>query len=113
MGHNLIPAQETRNEIKVLNSRFIATTAPVFSVEEARAFIARVKSEFADASHNVPAYVIGHGATVVAHYGIDRRARRQLVVVPGGTKSPIASDLGLPCGRHYETILQYFESHLQ
>jgi uncharacterized YigZ family protein len=67
VGHNLIPAQETRNEIKVLNSRFIATAAPVFSVEEARAFIARVKSEFADASHNVPAYLIGHGATIVAH----------------------------------------------
>jgi uncharacterized YigZ family protein len=63
----LIPARETRTEIKVLNSRFIATAAPVFSVEEAKAFIARVKSEFADANHNVPAYLIGHGATVTAH----------------------------------------------
>jgi uncharacterized YigZ family protein len=67
VGHNLIPAQETRIEIKVLNSRFIATAAPVFSVDEAKGFIARVKSEFADASHNVPAYLIGHGATIVAH----------------------------------------------
>ena len=63
----LIPARETRTEIKVLNSRFIATAAPVFSVEEAKAFIARVKSEFADANHNVPAYLIGHGATLTAH----------------------------------------------
>jgi len=64
---HLIPAREARTEIKVLNSRFIASAAPVFSVEEAKAFIARVKSEFADASHNVPAYLVGHGATVTAH----------------------------------------------
>ena len=35
-----------------------------FQLEEARAFIARIKKEFADASHNVPAYVIGGGNTV-------------------------------------------------
>jgi uncharacterized YigZ family protein len=62
-----IPAQETRHEFKELNSRFIATVAPVFSVDEARDFIARVKGEFSDASHNVPAYIIGHGNSVVAH----------------------------------------------
>ena len=48
----------------MVNSRFIATLAPVFSTEEARAFIARIKKEFADASHNVPAYIIGGGNTV-------------------------------------------------
>jgi uncharacterized YigZ family protein len=62
-----IPAQEARVEIQVLNSRFIATVAPVFGVDEARAFVARIKDEFADASHNVPAYLVGHGATVIAH----------------------------------------------
>lgn len=62
-----IPARETRIEMKVLNSRFIATAAPVFSVEEARAFVDRVRAEFSDASHNVPAFVIGYGATVTAH----------------------------------------------
>lgn len=67
MDRQLIPAQEARVEIKVLNSRFIATMAPVFSVDEAKAFIARIKAEFADASHNVPAYIIGHGNSVVAH----------------------------------------------
>jgi uncharacterized YigZ family protein len=67
MEHYLIPAREARIEIRVVNSRFIATAAPVFSVEEGRAFIARIRSEFADASHNVPAYLIGHGATVTAH----------------------------------------------
>jgi uncharacterized YigZ family protein len=51
----------------VLNSRFIATLAPVFSVEDAKAFIARIKAEFADASHNVPAYLVGYGDSVTAH----------------------------------------------
>lgn len=62
-----IPAQEVRTEIRVLNSRFIATAAPVFSVDEARAFVARIRAEFSDASHNVPAYLVGHGASVIAH----------------------------------------------
>ncbi len=62
-----IPAQEARAEIMVVNSRFIASAAPAFSVEEARAFIAKIKAEFSDASHNVPAFVIGSGASVTAH----------------------------------------------
>jgi uncharacterized YigZ family protein len=63
----IIPARQHRVETVVVNSRFIATMAPVFSVEEAKAFAERVKREFADASHNVSAYVVGHGNTVVAH----------------------------------------------
>jgi uncharacterized YigZ family protein len=59
-----IPLNEIRREQIVVNSRFIATLAPVFSTDEARAFIARMKKEFADASHNVPAYIIGGGNTV-------------------------------------------------
>ena len=45
-----IPAGEVRTEIRVKNSRFIATAAPVFSVDEAKTFIARMKAEFADAA---------------------------------------------------------------
>lgn len=67
MKPHLIPAREIRVEIKVLNSRFIATVAPVFSVEEAKAFVGRIKAEFSDASHNVPAYLIGHGNSLIAH----------------------------------------------
>lgn len=66
-----IPAGESRAEIRVSNSRFIATLAPVFSVEEARAFIARIREEFADATHNMPAYIVGHGAAVIAHCNDD------------------------------------------
>jgi len=68
---NYIPAKETRIEIRVVNSRFIATLAPVFSVEEARVFIERIKGEFSDASHHVPAFVIGHGSSVTAHCNDD------------------------------------------
>ena len=71
MSRYPIPAQQTRSEIEVLNSRFIATIAPAFSMEQARQFIAEIKAEFSDATHNVPAYVIGHGSTVTAHCNDD------------------------------------------
>jgi len=54
-------------ETRVSNSRFIATLAPAFTVEEARAFIQRIRAEFSDATHNVPAFVIGHGDSVTTH----------------------------------------------
>jgi uncharacterized YigZ family protein len=67
MTRHSIPAQRTRVEFKVLNSLFIATAAPVFTVEEAKSFVASIRHEFADASHNVPVYIVGHGASVIAH----------------------------------------------
>ncbi len=66
-----IPAAEARAEIEIKNSRFIATAAPVFSVDEAKAFIKRIKQEFSDASHNVPAFVVGYGPAVTAHCNDD------------------------------------------
>lgn len=71
MGTYSVPLHEIRREHVVVNSRFIATLAPVFSIEEARAFIARIKKEFADASHNVPAYIIGGGNTVTEYFSDD------------------------------------------
>ena len=66
-----IPARKARIEMRVVNSRFIATAAPAFTVDAAKAFIERVREEFADASHNVPAFVVGHGARVIAHCSDD------------------------------------------
>lgn len=66
-----IPLYEVRREKVSVNSRFIATLAPVFSTEQARAFIARIKKEFADASHNVPAYILGGGNTVTEYFSDD------------------------------------------
>jgi uncharacterized YigZ family protein len=71
MKRYLIPAKVTRTEITVINSRFITTLAPVFTVDQAKAFIRSIKAEYSDASHNVPAYVIGHGSSVTAHCNDD------------------------------------------
>ena len=71
MSRYLIPAERTRSEILVVNSRFIATIEPAFSVEQARHFIADIRSEFNDATHNVPAFIIGHGASVIKHASDD------------------------------------------
>jgi len=67
----LIPAQKARTELIVVNSRFISNAAPAFSVEEAKKFIARVRDEFSDASHNVPAYIIGYGSSTISHCNDD------------------------------------------
>ncbi len=66
-----IPLTEIRREHVVVNSRFISTLAPVFSVDEARAFVGRIKKEFSDATHNVPAYIIGGGNTVTEYFSDD------------------------------------------
>jgi uncharacterized YigZ family protein len=54
-----IPAARHRVEEEILRSRFITTIGHAPTVEEARAFIAGVSGEFADASHNCWAYVVG------------------------------------------------------
>src|SRR5512136_406336 len=62
-----VPLNELRRELTVSNSRFIACLAPSFSVDEARAFIQRIKAEFPDATHHVPVYLIGQGDSEIAH----------------------------------------------
>jgi len=66
-----VPAKEIRREIVIGGSRFIATLAPVFNIEEAKVYIARIKVEFNDATHNVPAYLVGGGNSVTAHASDD------------------------------------------
>jgi uncharacterized YigZ family protein len=66
-----IPLNEIRREQIVVNSRFIATLAPALTIEAARSFINRMRKEFADASHNVPAYIIGGGNTVTEYFSDD------------------------------------------
>ena len=55
----LVPARLHRVEQELQRSRFITTVAPAPTVEEAKAFIALVREEFADANHNCWAYVVG------------------------------------------------------
>ncbi len=66
-----IPLTEIRREHEVMKSRFIATLAPAFSIDEARTFMGRIRKEFSDASHNVPVYVIGGGNTVTEYFSDD------------------------------------------
>lgn len=66
-----IPLTEIRREHEVMKSRFIATLAPAFSIDEARTFMSRIRKEFSDASHNVPVYVIGGGNTVTEYFSDD------------------------------------------
>lgn len=55
----LIPAGPHRVEHEIERSRFITTLARAATLEDARAFIARVRDEFPDATHNCWAYVVG------------------------------------------------------
>ena len=49
-------------EYIIERSRFIAHVSPAESPEEARAFISKIKEQYKDATHNVPAFVCGAGS---------------------------------------------------
>lgn len=66
-----IPAGAKRTELEILNSRFIASLSPVFTVEAAKAFLTAIRAEFPDATHHVPAYLVGHGSALIAHSSDD------------------------------------------
>jgi uncharacterized YigZ family protein len=102
MGSYSIPLNEIRREQLVVNSRFIATLAPVFSVDEARAFISRMRKEFVDASHSVPAYIVGGGNTVTEYFSDDGE--------PSGTagKPALAVLRGSGLGDVAVVITRYF-----
>ena len=53
-----VPAKRCRTEFIERKSRFITTLAQVNTVEEAEAFLAEIKAEFPDATHNCAAYRI-------------------------------------------------------
>ncbi len=53
-----VPAGRCRTEFVERKSRFISTIQLVKTVEEAEAFIAEIKAEFPDATHNCAAYRI-------------------------------------------------------
>ena len=67
-----IPACRHRVEEEIRRSRFITTVDYAPSVEDARAFIQAIRSEFPDASHHVWAYVVGPpGSTARVGYSDD------------------------------------------
>jgi len=73
---------EGYSEQVIERSRFIAHAAPVSSREEAEKYIEKIRSMYRDATHNVPAFVLGDKQQTV--WGSDDGE-------PGGTAgSPVA-----------------------
>ena len=97
-----VPKERTRVEIKVSNSRFIATVAPAGSVQEARVFIRSIREEMPDATHHVYAFRIGHGASVSEGLSDDGE--------PAGTAGPPAMAVlrGSDVGDVVLVITRYF-----
>ena len=58
-GRYPIPAGRARVQGVIRRSRFITTATPAATTEAARAFIAEMRTEFANASHNCYAFVAG------------------------------------------------------
>ena len=84
-----IPGAMHRVEEEIRRSRFITTVAHAPTVEDARAFISSMREEFAEASHNCWAYLIG---------------------APGSTGQVGMSDDGEPhgtAGRPMLTVLEH------
>jgi uncharacterized YigZ family protein len=97
-----VPAATTRIEIRLVNSRFIATAGEAPSVDQAKQFIAAVRAEFPDATHTVFAYRIGYGASISEGLSDDGE--------PSGTagRPALAVLRGADLGDVVVTITRYF-----
>lgn len=56
--------KEVHTELVIERSRFIAHAKPVGTREEAEAYLAQIRERYKDATHNVPAMVIGDGMQI-------------------------------------------------
>ena len=97
-----VPAEWTRVEIKVSNSRFIATAERVDPPKAAQAFIRTIRDEMPDASHHVYAFRIGHGSSISEGMSDDGE--------PSGTSGPPAMAVvrGSGLGDVVVVITRYF-----
>lgn len=98
----VIPYGTARVETRAGNSRFIASIARADSPEDARAYIRSIKDEFSDASHNVPAFLIGGGSCVTEFCSDDGE--------PSGTSGrPVLAALkGSGLGNAAIVVTRYF-----
>ncbi|MBU0927283.1 MAG: IMPACT family protein [Spirochaetes bacterium] len=98
----IVPYEPARAEIVVVNSRFIASLSPADSVEAARSFIEAARREFRDATHNVPAFIVGGGASVTEYCSDDGE--------PSGTSGrPLLAALkGSGLGNVVVVVTRYF-----
>lgn len=98
-----VPAGRARVEEVISRSRFITTAGPAANVEEARAFIAGIRNEFADATHNCYAFAAGPpGSTAMAGMSDDGEP-------PGTAGRPmLAVVLGSGIGDLAVVVTRYF-----
>jgi uncharacterized YigZ family protein len=100
--NRIVPARRIQTELIEKNSRFITNAAPTFTVEQAQAFIKHIQEKYPDATHNVPIFLIGHGASVIEHCSDDGE--------PSGTagKPALAVLRGSGLGDIAVVITRYF-----
>jgi uncharacterized YigZ family protein len=98
-----IPAGRARVEEVILRSRFITTAAPAATPDEARAFIAGIRAEFPDATHNCYAFIAGPPGST-AQIGMSDDGE------PGGTagRPMLAVLLGSGIGDIAAVVTRYF-----
>jgi uncharacterized YigZ family protein len=82
MSRYQVPKARTRVEIRISNSRFIATLDRASTMDDAQALLRGIRAEMPDASHHVYAFRIGHGASVSERLSDDGE--------PSGTSGPPA-----------------------
>ncbi len=61
-----IPFEKAEVSYVIKKSKFLVTASPVSTAEEARAFISEIKKKYTDATHNVSAFVIGSGNSIIS-----------------------------------------------
>ena len=103
MSRYPVPAQRRRGEEVIRRSRFVTTVAPAASVQEAHDFIAEMRAEFSDATHNCYAYVVGPPGTTL-QVGMSDDGE------PGGTagRPMLAVLLGSGVGDIAAVVTRYF-----
>lgn len=102
MSSYRVPRRRARAEIRVSNSRFIATLQRAGSMSDAQAFLREMRDEMPDATHHVYAFKIGCGASVSEALSDDGE--------PSGTSGPPALAVlrGADIGDAALVITRYF-----
>jgi len=97
-----VPVGFQRTETEVARSRFIASVDRVSTVDEAKAFLSRIREEMPDASHHVYAFRVGFGQTVTEGVSDDGE--------PSGTAGPpvLAVLRGSDIGDVIIVVTRYF-----
>jgi len=103
LGRYAIPGDTHRVETTILRSRFVTTIGHAPTVDEARAFIARVSDEFPEATHNCWAFVVGPPGDT-SHVGMSDAGE------PHGTagKPMLAVLLGSGLGDIVAVVTRYY-----